>query len=142
MIGIETDIQGTSMKKSSWLVDHDANLETKINWLGTTRLRLGYVPTERMLLSVTGGVAYGGVKASLTDYYGFDTSTSKTKAGYAVGAGLEYALADNWTVKAEYLYANLGKIEHEVYNDGSDEVDIATHKFRMKTVQIGVNYKF
>lgn len=141
--GIETDIQGASLKKSTILLDNnDAKLETKINWLGTTRVRLGYLPTERLLAYVTGGVAYGGVKASLTDYYGFDTSTSKTKAGYAIGAGLEYALADNWTVKGEYLYANLGKISHQVYSSDSNDFDIATHKFRMHTVRVGVNYKF
>lgn len=140
--GIETDIQGTSLKKSTILSDQDdAKLETRINWLGTTRVRLGYLPTERLLAYITGGLAYGGVKASLTDYSGFNTSTSKTKAGYALGAGLEYAFADNWTVKGEYLYANLGKISHQVYNDVYSE-DIATHKFRMHTVRVGLNYKF
>lgn len=151
VFGIETDIQGTSLKKSTSDVIVDplnapgvvanVNLETKINWLGTTRVRLGYLPSERLLAYVTGGLAYGGVKASFTDYYGFDTSTSKTKAGYAVGAGLEYALADNWTVKTEYLFADLGNIKQTIFDDG-DYRDVVKHKFQMHTVRVGLNYKF
>lgn len=145
VFGLETDIQGTTLKETSILLDNNnASLETKINWLGTTRVRLGYLPTERLLAYVTGGVAYGGVEASLSDYKGQNTSSSKTKAGYAVGAGLEYAFANNWTAKVEYLHVDLGKISHEIYRANPTDVihDDATHKFRTDTLRIGVNYKF
>ena len=34
---------------------------------------------------------------------------STTNAGWTVGAGLEFAVAPHWTLKAEYLYVDLGK---------------------------------
>ena len=40
-------------------------------------------------------------------------SGSKTKLGWTVGAGIEgAAFLPNWTWKAEYLYVDLGKIDH------------------------------
>jgi outer membrane immunogenic protein len=36
-------------------------------------------------------------------------SVSNTNLGWAAGGGLEYAFANNWSVKLEYLYVDLGK---------------------------------
>jgi outer membrane immunogenic protein len=36
------------------------------------------------------------------------TTTSHTQSGWTAGAGVEWAFADNWTAKVEYLYVNLG----------------------------------
>ena len=40
-------------------------------------------------------------------------SSSSTKTGWVAGAGVEWAFAPNWSMKAEYLYADLGK--HTTY---------------------------
>lgn len=148
VFGLETDIQGTSMKKTSdtgpyWLTDANnyAHIEKKITWLGTTRARVGYLPTERLLAYVTAGVAYGGVKTNITEYSGVDSSASKTKFGYAVGAGLEYALNANWTIKGEYLYADLGNTKQQVY-ENSGTTEFAKSKFHANIVRVGLNYKF
>lgn len=148
VFGLETDIQGTSMKKNSrtgpyWLTDANnyADLEKKITWLGTTRARVGYLPTERLLAYVTAGVAYGGVKTNVIEYSATDSSASKTKVGYAVGAGLEYALNTNWTVKGEYLFTDLGNTKHQVYQN-SGVTEFAKSKFHANIIRVGLNYKF
>jgi len=148
VLGLETDIQGTSMKKNSrtgpyWLTEANnyADLEKKITWLGTTRARIGYLPTERLLAYVTAGVAYGGVETNVVQYSATDSSTSKTKFGYAIGAGLEYALNDNWTVKGEYLFADLGSTKHKVYEYTGFE-EFAKSKFHANIIRVGLNYKF
>ena len=33
---------------------------------------------------------------------------SSSRVGWTVGAGAEYALTNNWTIRGEYLYADLG----------------------------------
>lgn len=148
VFGLETDIQGTSMKKNTivdagWLNPGDyATLENKINWLGTTRARIGFLPTENLLAYVTAGVAYGGVKSGLSDTTGRDITESKTKFGYAVGAGLEYALNNNWTVKGEYLYADLGNVKYQLNLIDSDNVASVKSKFHANIVRVGLNYKF
>lgn len=147
VIGIETDIQATNLKgELSGTIDELGGLEvgTKIKWFGTTRLRLGYVPTERLMIYATGGVAYGKVETygSIYDYSGGGVgfSSSKTRAGYTVGAGAEYAINDNWTLKSEYLYTDLGKNKFTL-GDEFTRVNIEA-KSAFHTVRVGVNYKF
>ncbi|MFX6023346.1 outer membrane beta-barrel protein, partial [Acinetobacter baumannii] len=62
---------------------------------GTMRARFGFTPMDRFLVYLTGGVAYGQVIAatslssSLISYSGSDRDL---RVGWAVGAGVEYAL--------------------------------------------------
>ena len=57
---------------------------------------------------LTGGVAYGEVSANGTQLAGglFMGSTSATKVGWAAGAGADYALSKNLSLRAEYLYVS------------------------------------
>ena len=43
------------------------------------------------------------------EYFGRPGDRSRVKAGFAVGAGLEQAIAHNVMVKGEHLYYDLGK---------------------------------
>ena len=149
VVGIETDIQASGLKGeiSGHISDGfdtiGAELGSKVKWFGTTRIRLGYLPTERFMIYATGGVAYGKVDTygSVSfdgDVVGF--SNSKSRVGYTIGAGAEYAINDNWTVKSEYLYTDLGKMKFSL-GDEFDRVNVTT-KTPFHTVRIGVNYKF
>lgn len=146
VIGAEADFQGSTVKGdiSERFEDISASGETKVEWFGTVRARLGYAATERLLVYGTGGLAYGKVKSSYSVSDGVDSigdSSSKTKAGWTVGAGAEYAIDNHWTVKGEYLYTDLGK---------RDLVDVsaAGYNFNLEndvkfhTVRVGLNYKF
>ena len=61
LYGIETDFDWADIKGSTTPAC-SGGCETKITWLGTTRGRLGYT-IDRCLPYITGGVAYGNVKA-------------------------------------------------------------------------------
>jgi outer membrane immunogenic protein len=78
---------------------------------------------------VTGGLAYGGVKTSVAGFG--DSSTSK--AGWALGGGVEFAIAGPWTAKVEYLYVDLGRTSSVLGSDAS---------FRTNIVRAGLNYRF
>jgi outer membrane immunogenic protein len=103
-------------------------------WFGTVRGRLGYAP-DNWLLYVTGGLAVGQTKSSLTAP-GISLSESTTKWGWTVGGGAEYAFSARWTAKLEYLHVNLGS---RIFF--SDTIPVET-KFRDNIVRLGVNYKF
>ncbi len=62
---------------------------------------------------------------------------NKTKAGWTLGAGAEYAINNNWTLKSEYLYTDLGK-RNLVDVDNS----FLESKVNFHTVRVGLNYKF
>ena len=83
------------------------------SYLGTVRGRLGWLATPDLMLYGTGGFAYGSITtsagvsfATTTDVYIGKTSSVRT--GYAAGGGAEYAINPQWSLKAEYLYVDLG----------------------------------
>jgi opacity protein-like surface antigen len=117
VLGAETDMQWSNVQAShqatTWssiaVGSGNANIRNNLNWFGTTRLRLGY-SFGRLLPYVTGGVAYGEVAASGEQFVGgalFNGSATQTTVGWAAGAGLEYALSDNLSARAEYVYLQL-----------------------------------
>lgn len=141
--GVEADFQGSAVKAEDTIdVTGIGSLDggTKVDWFGTVRARIGYTPVERFMVYGTGGLAYGHVKSYINGL-GIDESASKTKAGWTVGAGAEYAFTNNWTLKSEYLYTDLGKTTLIDDDFGADHVtlknDVAFH-----TVRVGINYKF
>lgn len=161
VFGVETDFQGSAVKAEDSLslnvggvggVDINGKAGTKVDWFGTVRGRIGYAATERFMVYGTGGLAYGHIKSYINGDVSLggatvatlDESASKTKAGWTIGAGAEYALADNWTLKSEYLYTDFGKTTLYSGDLGSGlpinaslKNDVAFHTFR-----IGLNYKF
>ena len=111
--------------------------ETKNSWLATFRGRVGYA-FDRWLPYITGGGAYGNVKATATDIPTGSVlgTASKNQLGWTVGAGLEYAFLGNWTAKIEYLYVDLGSF------DAGLAPLAANVSFKENIVRAGLNYKF
>ena len=103
-----------------------------VNWLGTFRARLGYAVAPGVLVYGTGGLAFGGVQASANHWTAATTQDteddgdvavsaaqpmapgfanySALKAGWAAGGGVEWMFRENWSLRAEGLYYNLGTI--------------------------------
>lgn len=151
--GLEADFQGSNVKGVTNFSLNlpapagsiNAEVGTKLNWFGTVRGRIGYTVTDRFLAYATGGLAYGSTKSFVNASAGntsiFDESVKKTKAGWTVGAGVEYAVTDNWSVKTEYLYTDLGKANVFSHSDPAFNAAI-DRKFSFHTARIGFNYKF
>jgi outer membrane immunogenic protein len=121
------------------------------NYLGTVRGRLGYA-VDRALFYVTGGFAYAGNNGgggSIVTNNGFvfnSTGSSGSHTGYALGGGIEYAFTPSWTVKAEYIYADLGK-RNTTYQgtaaSGAGGYSFTTsNRDRVSLARVGLNYKF
>jgi outer membrane immunogenic protein len=115
LFGFEADFQGTDERGSGDICfaagcpagSSLLSANYKLDWFGTARGRVGYLPTQRVLLYVTGGLAYGHIEAnSVAPVLGWGS----TRAGWTVGAGVEAAIDRNWSVKLEYLYMDLGNI--------------------------------
>src|SRR5690606_37950140 len=123
----------------------------KVQWFGTLRARLGFTPAERVLVYATGGLAYGSVKShtSLTAaidgdvLVSFNGSSSTTRWGWTVGAGAEYAVTDNLSLKSEYLYVDL---DSKHYTAASVELPGPTYSAKDETafhvLRAGLNYRF
>ena len=84
------------------------------DWFGTLRARAGVLVEPRFLLYVTGGIAYSHFNSDYTVGSGagpsITLSDEKKKGGWVIGAGAEWAIHRNLSLKAEYLYIDYGDV--------------------------------
>jgi outer membrane immunogenic protein len=109
------------------------SIKTSSDYAGTLRARIGYA-TGRFLPYLTAGGAGADAKVSATDG---SLSESDFLVGWTVGAGVEYALSENWSVRAEYLHVDLGR--HTWF---AGKLWEASSHSTSETIRFGVNYKF
>jgi outer membrane immunogenic protein len=144
VLGLEGDFSWTNKRGSAVEVapfPATFTSTTRENWLATVRARLGWL-ADRWLLYVTGGYAIAAVEARiLNPTIALDAADTKTRNGFAVGAGIETAIADNWSVKLEYLYAGL---QNASYFDVRPPVVFARTGVPISDniVRVGLNYRF
>jgi high affinity Mn2+ porin len=110
----------------------------QFEYLATARGRIGW-GMGGWTPFLTGGFAWASTRLSRTDFTtGFEDATAgRLRTGYVVGAGIDWALAGNWSARFEYLYTNLGGTGFQ-FNSGSrydSQYDL--HRFR-----VGLNYRF
>jgi outer membrane immunogenic protein len=133
VLGIEGDVDwsGVSGTTSTFC---PAGCTTRNDWLGTLRGRVGYA-FDRFLPYLTGGLAAGDIHGTTPGFAG----ATQTNLGWTVGAGLEVAIAGNWSAKAEYLYVGLGNFSCGLSCGlvTPDNVSLQTDLLRG-----GVNYRF
>jgi outer membrane immunogenic protein len=133
VFGIETDLDWSNIHGSTTTTCL-GTCKTSNNYLGTLRGRIGYA-FDRFMPYVTGGMAYGDVRATMVGVVGFNS----TNIGWTGGGGLEYAFMNNWSAKLEYLYVDLGKATCDASCSGGTPIDA---KFNTNIVRAGINYKF
>lgn len=153
VFGIEADANwmggnaDRSFLYTNTLAGHVLINSTKSTFLGTLRPRLG-IAVNRILFFGTGGLAIGTLKTNDTLIVPagnvFTASGTKTRLGWTIGGGLEYALANSWSTKVEYSFVDLGSFDTSIpsctpCNPGSD---IAVHhKYRENIFRAGINYR-
>ena len=129
----------------------------RLDWFGTARGRVGFLPTERLLLYATGGLAYGHLSATTPL---LPLSWGSTRAGWTVGVGAEAAIDNHWSVKLEYLYMDLGNVgssgasatgvvnQLNTPQQGFNTVTTTTltsafrTRFTDNILRVGLNYRF
>jgi outer membrane immunogenic protein len=122
VLGVEGDLQinGADDTFAPWKFSNP--------WFGTVRGRAGYA-FNNILFYGTAGLAFGSVRAET-----FGLSESHTNAGWTVGVGAEFGLAQNWSAKIEYLYVDLA--------DNNFSLTGASNGYQFSVVRAGVNYHF
>ena len=125
--------------------------EVASTWLATIRGRLGFA-WDRLLLYGTGGVAFTDVRYTQTVTTSLLITgatvvnvVTETKSGVTVGGGAEYALWNNLTLRAEYLYAQFTGVSGTSvlqFQNFSNPVAGSTGNLHDHIVRVGLNYKF
>ena len=155
VIGLEGDVDGSSLRKTESgaivipaLFNQGgffngiipATVSGNLDIQGSIRGRLGYA-WDRVLLFATGGVAFGGFNASIDTPFGY-AQRSNTRVGWTVGGGLEYAVTNNWSLRAEYRYTKYGNNTVYASNAFGAIGGFANAKFEENRVTVGFSYKF
>jgi outer membrane immunogenic protein len=163
VVGLEADLQFADMKKTAGFVglpvlgtQLNTSTTSEMEYFGTLRARLGFTPFDRMLVYATGGLAYAEIKTN-SSVVGVQApglvwsgSDSDTKFGWTIGAGLEYAITNNLTIRGEYLYYDLGNTTVSALGNAAvrgvaalNGIDyISRTENRGSIVRAGLNYKF
>jgi outer membrane immunogenic protein len=120
----------------------------ELEWLATFRLR-GGIAVERAFIYATGGLAGGDVDNAVSIAipsiaYNTTWSSSGTEWGWVVGAGIEYAVTNNISLKAEYLYYDLGSRTIHASDPPNFGAEFIDYKFKNdgNIVRGGVNFRF
>jgi len=123
------------------------NEQQRLPWLSTLRGRIGYAPNDRYMIYASGGLALGSVKTTseldLSNGLTFTGSRDDIRAGWAAGAGVEYALSPQTSVSLDYLHFDLGSATAVGLPNVS--ADFETHTsaaLRGDIVRAGFNYRF
>jgi outer membrane immunogenic protein len=148
VIGIEADGAWANINGSHIDITTAAPgdpLNTQIDAIGSITGRLGYA-FDRALFYVKGGGAWVNEKHSVQDgnRVQFATADSLTRWGWTIGAGLEYAIDYNWSIKGEYQYMDFGNESNTrfrcpvcILGDFNFNIDQ-----KVNIAKIGLNYRF
>jgi outer membrane immunogenic protein len=121
-------------------------------WITTVAARFGYAVDHWLFYGKAGGGWVGINNWTLTNTAtgasltcgNFATNCGNNAGGWLVGAGVEYAFTNNWTVKFEYDYLGLGSRTVSIPATAPLLAgDTFTSNNRnVQMVKVGVNYLF
>jgi len=142
VIGYEGDFSWTSIKGTGGDIApfNPAFSQTaKEDWLMTTRARLGYA-WNNVLLYGTGGAAET-MNHQLVQSPAASIEQGHLQWGWAAGAGVEWMLYPNVSVKAEYLHVG---INPKSYFQPGTAVFLTAQQLRYSEdiIRVGLNYHF
>lgn len=147
LLGLEADYEGRGNENDS--NDQELNGTSTpffsgtsgISSSGSLRARAGYMPSNDLLLFMTGGYAYAKVKREWQTNFppAASESSSNGQGGWTVGLGAEYLLSDHFSARLEYRYADFGTRE-------DIPVDMWSENYKQRlteqSVRLGAAYHF
>ena len=148
VIGVETDVAFGDLNYSSvWLTPTGPDTtylgQGDLDWLGSTRARLGYA-MDRWLPFATVGVAYAGIDFVESHFGVVHGRGDATLVGWTAGAGVNYALTEHLIIGAEYHYSDFGSTGFTEYGEGVFSGVTASGAFDLdiQDVRFSLSYKF
>jgi outer membrane immunogenic protein len=137
VLGLEAT--GSLMQIDKWSNENPPRtmFRSAVNWDITVTPRIGYA-FDRALVYVKGGLAVAEFEYS-HNQNGTIIGATQTRAGWTVGAGLEYALTQNVSLKGEYGYMDFGKSGVDI--TGAPSIRVEPNR-QIHVFTVGMNYRF
>jgi outer membrane immunogenic protein len=153
VLGVEGAASGSTMKGDRLIALRDSPPDTELLTIKTDFIpsltgRVGYA-ADAVLIYAKGGMAWANSKYSLTGNFGgagaivpptpFDFEGLGSRLGWTAGGGVEWAFAQDWSVRLEYDYYDFGT-HTATMNDVNNGSGPLNFKTTMQTVKLGVNF--
>lgn len=146
VFGLEADIAWFDSKEHERLDGAEGlDITSEIDLLGSLRARAGYA-ADRTLFYVTGGLAFADAEHAWDDDGTIEATDLAPESldldfGWVVGAGIEHAWTDNWLVRLEGFYFDLGSEDGEAV---AEQIEVDTFEVDQEiwVGRIGISYKF
>lgn len=140
-----------------------AQVFREIDSIGTVRGRVGITVMPCLLIYGTGGFAYGETisKTDITQFvansgaipnsYHAHGQAEGLRSGWTAGGGLEWMFMTHWSIKAEYLFYDLGSVSYQLshlrnFNTSgtlfTDTAPTSHTKFEGNIARGGLNFHF
>jgi outer membrane immunogenic protein len=157
VVGLEGTVDGTSLSNTGGAASDVffVTAHSRSDIQGSIRGRVG-LAWDRALIYATGGAAFGSFQTDIsgsgtnpltgTPFFG-STSISTTRTGWTVGGGIQYAVTNNWSVRAEYRFTDFGTINEALFSGQLNAVFpgasiVGNRRIQQNQVQVGFDYKF
>lgn len=146
VVGIEGDlgymgVTGSRKTDSSNPVKYQT-LEVDGGFYGVAAGRLGLAFGRTLVYAKSGWAYYDTNITQTTTNPGFTTHGTDALTGWAYGGGLEHALGQGWSIKAEYLHFQFDSEQGDQTRDDDGYTFGNSSDLDVDTVKLGVNYKF
>jgi len=148
VLGLRGDLSLSDVNGKALLdLNDEPNIyHTNAKYFGTLAARVGY-SFDRLLVYGEGGLAFTRlshnwlhIESGNTDTFSADSN----RMGWMLGAGVEYALTNNWSTFIDYNYMSFPQknISGMRLDDGVWEPEVYQTGTNVHAVKIGLNYKF
>jgi len=141
--GIEADLSYADIDgESSYASTPGSFAGSEIEWIGTVRGRIGYA-FDRIMPYATGGIAVAGTRGFAHGLTGPGSYASdrNVSTGWVVGAGVEYALNDYFSLKGEYLFTKFTNGDYFFPAPAGGSLHV-NEDASLNVLKVGVNYRF
>ena len=121
--------------------------------IATARARLGWA-VDRVMFYGTGGAAFANIKSSLAlsclagcggdgNPLTASLSSSAHRTGWVVGAGIEWMVGYDWTLRAEYQHVDFGSVSATPLSPNCGGCTLSSSQnLRLDILRTGLSYKF
>jgi outer membrane immunogenic protein len=138
-------ISGNDHGAATFISPADGDLvvaAVKADWVTTVTGRIGFTfPTaDHWMFYFKGGGAWLQTQATISDLtVPASIGVSKTASGWVAGAGVEWAFAQNWTMRFSYKYIGLDNVS---VNSGLLRDSLTVQNPNFQSATFGINYLF
>jgi outer membrane immunogenic protein len=138
VVGLEGDVEFVDVGGTVF-DPFGGSFETRRHWNASLRARLGVLPLDRLLVYATAGLAATEVESRfILPPLGEDERFRAGAVGLTLGAGVEFALTDQLTIRGEYRYADFGTTRY----DWPKYTTYYRHVPESHSVRMGLSYRF